>query len=458
MKQTFLNKGNDSGRLILIFAGWGSDTTLYEHINMPGWDVMLCWDYDDFSFDESLVSDYHTIYLYAWSLGVFAAEKALKNVRPAFSAAVNGTLTPVSDEKGIPHSIYIGTMEGLNDRTFKKFQMRMFENNAEYKLYEEKLPANPNIDEFKRQLNVILSAPNANERNIDWTYQFIGRNDRIFPYENQKRAWQDSQKTIEMESPHFIDIDKIVKTTIMPTEHVGSCFSKSMPTYDDNAIAQSIIVRHLVKDIKLLQKKNGEKLLEIGCGTGLFTNKYSEILNVKEATLIDLCEIPELKAAGNVRYIKADAEQWLEKLEEDEKYDYILSSSTIQWFGNTDRFFLNCKKHLKDNGIICISTFAPGNLAELDKLRLSPIRYLSVSEINDILNKYFSEFSVKEDTIELTFDSAFDALKHLQLTGVTASGQKSGTSELKKFINDFSKNNQGKYVLTYRPIYINIKN
>ena len=74
-----------------------------------------------------------------------------------------------------------------------------------------------------------------------------------------------------------------------------------------------------------------------------------------------------------------------------------------------------------------------------------------------ITSKYFSDFYVNEDVIELTFDSAFDAMKHLRLTGVTASGQKNSASELKKFINGFSKNKEGKYLLTYRPIYIYVK-
>lgn len=456
MKQTFLHKGNNNGRLILIFAGWGSDMSLYKQIEMPGWDVMLCWDYNDFHCDETTIAQYHTIYLYAWSLGVFVAEHALKNISPTLAVAVNGTLNPVSDDEGIPQAIYHGTMNALSEQSFRKFQMRMFENSAQYRQYADKLPINPIIEDLRHQLNLIAKT-SPTEGNIKWDYRFAGRNDRIFPLENQIRAWQGGNKTIETDSPHFIDLDTIIKSTIMSAEQVGFRFNRSRATYNDNAIAQNIIIDHLAKQIKADDKKKGRKLLEIGCGTGLFTNAYSKLLQVDHATLVDICEVPELMIADSMSYIQADAEQWLEQLNDDEKFDFILSSSTIQWFGNLDRFFFNAKKHLANEGVICVSTFAPGNLAELDKFRLSPIRYLSVEEINTILSKYFSDFYVNEDVIELTFDSAFDAMKHLRLTGVTASGQKNSASELKKFINGFSKNKEGKYLLTYRPIYIYVK-
>lgn len=457
MKQAFLNRKYNQGRLILIYAGWGSDMSLYEHINMPGWDTMLCWDYDDFSFDVAMIKDYHTIYLYAWSLGVFAATQSLKDVRLAKAIAINGTMLPVSDDYGIPIDIYKGTLESLNDRNLVKFQMRMFENSTEYKKYIELLPLKNDIDKLKQQLrNVQESLPT--KQTMNWTYAFVSRNDRIFPFENQKKAWTGASDIIEIDKPHFVDINEIIKTTIILQEQVASRFSKSMCTYNENAQAQNIIAQQLAEKLKKSGKRQGKSLLEIGSGTGLFTNRYAQIIDVDEATLIDLCEIPQHKFTEKLRNIKADAEQWLEHLTEDVKFDFILSASTIQWFVDIDRFFRNCKLHLSENGVLCISTFIAGNLYELDEFRVSPIKYYSVEQYTDILKRYFDKFSVYEDKIELSFDSPQDVLKHLRLTGVTASGKKSNITDLKRLIANYPKTASGHYVLTYRPIYIYVEN
>ncbi|MDE6792741.1 MAG: DUF452 family protein, partial [Muribaculaceae bacterium] len=71
MKLEFINRENN-GRLILIFAGWSTDASFYSHIRLSGWDTLVAWDYSDFNFPEKILDGYHTIALFAWSLGVYA--------------------------------------------------------------------------------------------------------------------------------------------------------------------------------------------------------------------------------------------------------------------------------------------------------------------------------------------------------------------------------------------------
>ena len=46
-------------------------------------------------------------------------------------------------------------------------------------------------------------------------------------------------------------------------------FRKCLKTYDDNAIVQKIMAQNLVSE---LEQKKYNKVLEIGCGTGILTN------------------------------------------------------------------------------------------------------------------------------------------------------------------------------------------
>ena len=125
MNTEFIHKNSRNLRLIIIFSGWSCDRNMFREIHRTGWDILVCWGYDDFNFDKTILKEYKTIYLYAWSLGVFAAEKSLAGVEITKAFAINGTPLPVSDSFGIPQKIYSSTTETLSERNLYKFRIRM---------------------------------------------------------------------------------------------------------------------------------------------------------------------------------------------------------------------------------------------------------------------------------------------------------------------------------------------
>ena len=52
-----------------------------------------------------------------------------------------------------------------------------------------------------------------------------------------------------------------------------------------------------------------------------------------------------------ITFVPGDAEQ----LNFDGKYDLIISSSTIQWFEDTESFLKKIEKNVSENGVIAIS-------------------------------------------------------------------------------------------------------
>ena len=114
MKQLFIKKEN-SPRLLLFFAGWGSDENLFRRTVAEGYDCLLCFDYRTLEFDYSLLDGYREIRLLAWSMGVWVAGQILSgHTYPwEMKLAVNGTPFPIDDRQGIAEAVFHGTLENF---------------------------------------------------------------------------------------------------------------------------------------------------------------------------------------------------------------------------------------------------------------------------------------------------------------------------------------------------------
>ncbi|MDD3037832.1 pimeloyl-ACP methyl esterase BioG family protein [Bacteroides sp.] len=199
MIQKFLIK-KDQPHLILFFAGWGMDETPFQQIHSNGCDWMICYDYRSLDFDDTLIQKYSHITLVAWSMGVWVASQMMQRLPHlpiVHSVAINGTLYPIDDTRGIAHSIFEGTLQGLNEQTLLKFQKRMCGSVIEYKEFLMVAPKRT-VEELKEELAAIqhsyLTLPPSS---FTWQKAIIGKNDRIFSTENQRQAWKDKVDLIE---------------------------------------------------------------------------------------------------------------------------------------------------------------------------------------------------------------------------------------------------------------------
>ena len=455
MRLQFLSH-SDTDRLILIFAGWGSDARCYEHVCMNGWDVALVSGFDDELPDLKALDRYATVYVYAWSLGVWAAERALAGrLRPVRAYAVNGTPWPSDDERGIPAKVFADTAAGLTERNLHKFRVRMFGGVAAYKDYQPMFEHLTDVAALRAELEFV--AAHANGERLHWDGAYIGAEDRIFPAANQRKAWEGLASIHELNAPHYVDLQEVVNQTIIDVNRVGKRFSRSVATYDSHAHAQRLIAETLAGKALGATDRDFGTVVEIGPGTGLFTREWSKRITPAKAIFMDLYEMPRYGAAGSEEYVCGDAERGIHRLanEAPASVSAILSTSAIQWFSNLPLFFENCAKALDDRGLIAVSTFAPGNLHELRRLREDHLQYIPAESLRRMVSRHFADVEVAEDTVELEFSTPLDALRHLQLTGVTVSGGKrASVSELRRFAETFPMNIRGRYTLTFRPIYI----
>ena len=181
MKQYFIEQRHLPS-LTLFFAGWGMDERPFLHYHPADRDLLVCYDYRSLDFDFSLPEGYEDIRVVGWSMGVWAASQVLgRSCLPITeSVAVNGTMTPVDDSRGIPNAIYEGTLKGLNDVTLRKFFRRMCGSAV---LLEDFLTRSPgrSTDEVKEELLLIAKqAECLAPARFCWSKAVIGKGDLIF--------------------------------------------------------------------------------------------------------------------------------------------------------------------------------------------------------------------------------------------------------------------------------------
>ena len=213
-------------------------------------------------------------------------------------------------------------------------------------------------------------------------------------------------------------------------------FENFYEKYDENALIQERVAQTLLNLIK--EGSNYDKILELGCGTGLFTKKIFENIPYKILDLNDIYDTKQYFSENDYRkYIIGDMENI-----DLEHYSLIVSSSCFQWAKNL-KLFLN--KLSKSSDELAFSIYVDGNLKEIKEHFNISLNYFTALDIKEELSKIYSVVDFYEEEFNVEFESPYLALKHLKYTGVTGIG-KAKISEIKSFKSKF---------LTYKVAYYN---
>lgn len=205
MKQHFIKKEGNT-RLLLFFAGWGADVHLFDRPVHPDYDYLLCYDYRTLHFDSSLLEGYTSIRLMAWSMGVWVASQVLATLKLPFTQklAINGTIHPIDNEKGIPTAIFDGTLQHFSAPTLAKFRRRMCGTADSVRQFLSYEPTRP-LEELKEELAALKELiANLPPTTFTWDKAVIGTADKIFPYTNQQQAWA-TVPSITLDIEHYDD-------------------------------------------------------------------------------------------------------------------------------------------------------------------------------------------------------------------------------------------------------------
>ncbi len=213
MKTVWLRK-EGAEELLLFFNGWGMDRRIADYLLAESLsdgfasDLLLCYDYSSLEpgpgfIDE--VSRYGRITLVAWSFGVWVAQH-IELPPISYAIAINGTLHPVSAEKGINHEVFQATLAAWSEKSRSSFNRRMCGTGEILALFSSMSPDRSAADQRAElvQLQEHFLAPNS-AGSIAWRYDhaIIGGRDLVFPAQQQYQAWKGVPQTVIADMPHF---------------------------------------------------------------------------------------------------------------------------------------------------------------------------------------------------------------------------------------------------------------
>jgi biotin synthesis protein BioG len=179
---------------LLFFAGWGMDPEPFRTFAPQGHDLLLVYDYRELNEPEPaafLPQGYQHLALLAWSMGVWVAGHLLAGYRQRFgtAVAVNGTLTPIDDQAGIPAQVYAKMLATFSPQALLAFYRSMFVDQAGLDLFLASRPHRP-VEEIRAELAALRShylergpAPDIYARKL------VGSRDRVFAARAQVRCW-----------------------------------------------------------------------------------------------------------------------------------------------------------------------------------------------------------------------------------------------------------------------------
>lgn len=235
-------------------------------------------------------------------------------------------------------------------------------------------------------------------------------------------------------------------------------FRRSVDSYEENAYAQKSIVKRLVELVTGYPRLPRERILEIGCGTGLLTEQIRQMWPDAELMINDLVEEMCAKTAARCQ-LPADCclAGDIERTELPGSFDLILSASTFQWLATPEETFARLARHLRPGGWLIFSSFGEENFKELKAVTGSGLTYHSLKEMEQMLAPHFDRIYMEESRQILQFDDPVDILRHVKKTGVNANTSSGHWTRgrLEEFRQSYACRflKDGQCPLTYHPIY-----
>lgn len=241
-------------------------------------------------------------------------------------------------------------------------------------------------------------------------------------------------------------------------ELIARRFAKAAGTYTRQAHVQQQIADKMIGLLQHhLPAASPRRIVEFGCGTGIYSRLLLRSLQPEQLLLNDLCSEMQHSCrdllSEQVTFLPGDAEQ----LPFPPETELITSCSTLQWFEQPEAFFHRCNSYLSACGYFAFSTFGEKNLMEIRQLTGNGLAYRSRLELEAALAPLYHIVHSEEEIIPLTFDAPMAVLRHLKQTGVTGTATYQWTrTSLQRFCQQYTQQfGQGESVsLTYHPIYM----
>ena len=209
----------------------------------------------------------------------------------------------------------------------------------------------------------------------------------------------------------------------LSSQDVARSFSQAAKTYDAAAFFQRIAGERLFgrRDYFKLEPKN---IVDLGCGTGVFTRELSQRFPQAKTTGVDIAEgmIAWCKQQSqSEEYVCADA---VSLPFEDNSVDLIFSNLSIQWVEDLEKLFVELNRVLKPEGLLLFTTLGPDTLKELKQSFSEVDQYQHVNDFIDMhhvgdamLQAKMLDPVVDAEPVVISYDKATELMRDLKDIG-----------------------------------------
>ena len=221
-------------------------------------------------------------------------------------------------------------------------------------------------------------------------------------------------------------------------QKVIESFSKHVKTYDRHAQLQRSMAERLAA---LIPNPFPQKILEIGCGTGVFT-RHLLARSPSTITLNDIAPLMiehlknQLEVPSNSKILVGNAERI-----QIPKVKLIAGNAVFQWFQNPQNTLQRFHTSLEREGYLAFSTFGPKTLEEFRSTAQfqGPTHLLSQKRWKTLLTQAgFELLTFQSETRQIFFQNTQGLIKNLQQIGAAPLRiLKSG--ELRQLIRDYDR-------------------
>ena len=230
-------------------------------------------------------------------------------------------------------------------------------------------------------------------------------------------------------------------------------FSKSALTYDDHAAVQRKCADVL---LGLVKGGNFQRILEVGCGTGTYTQLLSDECREAKITAVDISkemiDVAKKKVMGkNISFVVDDGEYLPIN---GSKLDLITSNAVFQWFEDLRGTLKTFSEALDKKGMLCFSMYGPETFKEFEEVlgmhfgerrRLSSSRFASKKDLEKVLKGHFRKFELWEEFYNVDFVSLWDFMQAIKQSGARGYGLGDGIFLGKQIIKGLEKTYIEKY-------------
>ncbi|MBL4657149.1 MAG: class I SAM-dependent methyltransferase [Flavobacteriales bacterium] len=159
-------------------------------------------------------------------------------------------------------------------------------------------------------------------------------------------------------------------------------------------IMSDIYWARLAKMLRMAQKFDGKKVLDLGCGQGVFLPSLSKHYEEVHGVDLDLSICSRIKETLKLDNVTLHNENILESSLEGAEFDLILAPSVLEHFSDQDALFKSLTNMLKPGGHLIFSSPTETRLYELGRKIFGAVKpedhYHSVFAIQRYAKKYLN--------------------------------------------------------------------